>query len=268
MKYICQITTVFLFFFSGIFPANSKSYTQDVRGKSMGNTGIASGTLDNPSAISFADRPFVIFGYENRFNISELAEYSAGFAFPNTVLDGSTSLYRFGYEHYSENFLHVACSKKLFSRFSMGVSLNYFFVQTSEEADNQWKLTADIGLLWKIRDDLTCGVGLSNFLLTKSNASYPFQRKFRIGFSYFIAPTFELCLEYDKMDKESPFYKIGADYQIIENLFLRTGFFGKPFIPTAGLGYRMKKWRFDLAADNHPYLGLSTSIGFIYFLER
>ena len=258
---------VFLLFFSGI-SANSKSYTQDIRGKSMGNTGIASGPLSNPSAVSFSDKPFVLFGYENQFNMKELAEYSAGFSYPNPLLDSGLFLYRSGYEHYSENFLHIAFSKKLFSRFSIGVSLNYFFVQTSEEIDNQWKLTSDIGFMWKIRNDLTCGVGLSNFILTESDKNYPFRRTFRIGFSYFIAPTFELCLEYEKMLNESPFYRVGADYQIIENLFFRAGFFGKPFMPTAGLGYQLKKCRFDLAADNHPYLGLSTSIGLIYFFER
>lgn len=265
MKYICRIFIISSFFFSGI-SADSAS-VQDIRGKAMGNTGVASESLSNPAGISFFENPTVIIGYENQFNIKELVEFSAGFAFPNSLLDGSISLSRFGYEHYNENLLHVTFSKKLFHRFSLGISLNYFFFQTSENSDNPWKLTSDVGLIWKIHRDLSLGMTFSNFILTESDESRPFRQAFQIGLSYFIAPKVELCLEYDKMFNDTPFYKIGIDYQIIDGLFFRAGYFGKPFLPTGGLGYRFKKCRFDLSADNHPYLGLSTSIGLSYFFE-
>ena len=266
MKNKLLIIILFLGILLNLSAGNEQVFS-DVRSKGMGYTGIAFTSLNNPSGISFSENGFAHINYGNRFLVKELAESTIELAYPNKVMDAGITFSHFGYEHYNENLLRLTFSRRLASAFSLGIHANYFFIHISEVDEQPAALTADVGIQWRPSSDLTFGVLFSNLLITESDQWYHLSRKINVGFAYFILSSFQLSGEYEKPFNAVPYYKVGMAYQPIKDLSFRIGMYGKPFIPTFGIGYCLKNVQLDLATINHSMLGLSPAIGITYFFR-
>ena len=88
----------------------------------------------------------------------------------------------------------------------------------------------------------------------------------KVGIAY--EPTKDIFLSIDlcKDIDFDPNFRIGLEYQIIDNIYLRTGINSKPTKAFFGGGVKLGKFKIDYAVTSHEFLGMShqAGIGFNY----
>ncbi len=264
MKYFL-FTTFFLFLFQQLSAFDGLSLI-DVRSKGMGDAAVSLPSFYNPAGLSFSETGVLSGNYENRFGLKELSTVTASVYYPNKFLDTGVLYSCFGYEYYNENALVLNISRKLSSYFSLGIHVNYYYLQIAESETNPSTFSADIGMQWMPISGLTIGLMAVNPVFASLNGE-KLPSGINTGFSYLVTPKFLLSTEFDKMVDDKPIYKIGVEYIPIQNLFFRMGIYGSPFVPTFGMGYQLKNVEFGLAITNHSTLGLSTNLGLTYLFR-
>ena len=75
---------------------------------------------------------------------------------------------------------------------------------------------------------------------------------------------------YQFKDIDFPFtIKLGFEYNVVENFFLRLGVNTEPTVLSFGLGYQLKnKLRIDFASSYYQELGFTPAISFGYDLGK
>ena len=239
----------------------------DIRAYSMGKSSAALPTAANPAGVSLTRQGFASLGYVNRFALKELSSYSGCVAVPTRVLDFTAYLARFGMDAYNENKVSLAVSRRLTSRFALGVRVNYSVRQLADRDKNVHALTADLGMLVTATDKLTIGVVVNNPLrkgIVKGKTDEKLPVSFAVGAAYQPLPTLLLTAEVEKSSAERAWYKLGAEYSPIAALDIRAGFLGAPFIPTFGVGVNLSAFTINVGAKWHTSLGPELMCGIDY----
>jgi len=234
----------------------------DGKNAAMGYSGLGGTSFMNPAGISFYTNTVAFISYGNRFMLKDLSEMKAGIIYPNKVLDTACLYSRLGNDYYNENLLGIIVSKKLFASLSLSVLFNYFFIQTDNPEESRY-FSTDISFRWRLRNDLSIGCLLPGFLKTKSLTRREYFTYLLAGLTYHLNKDFILNTDVEITRKEI-YYKIGVSYKPVENLFFRLGTFGKPFIPTFGIGYSFLSVTCDIALINHNILGITPEVSLSY----
>lgn len=267
--------TLSVFFFVCLFfQANSQGYyPMGSRAQSLGN---ASNTIEdvwayhhNPAALTGVKKMEIGISYENRFLLKELQSQGVAVAIP--IKKGVISFggQRFGYRNFLSYKTGLGYSLKLSELLSAGVQLNYAGVRLPDAYGSSGTVTAEIGLLAKVNDQWK--IGFSIFNLGRNKLSDYQEDRYttvmRLGSSYKISSKVLLLAEAEKNVDYPLRGKVGIEYAVISNFFIRGGFATDPIEVSFGFGYQFKKYfKLDLGSCYHQILGWSPNFSFNYQL--
>ena len=205
--------------------------------------------------------------YANPYGISELSTSSANLFFKSKVIDYGLAISQFGYEKYNESRLSVNVSKKLSTKLSLGVRLNYFSMLMATEEGRKSTMSSDIGFLVVPLPKLSIGLSASNFIqtaYTTSRGEFELPLTLRTGANFQLFKDLLLVSEIEKEITNDPILKIGCEYLPINEVSLRIGLLSNPSRPTFGVGYSPGRFSFDVASVYHVVLGFHTQFSMQY----
>jgi len=245
---------------------------QDGNYTSMANASVMQYGLwsvnNNQAGLADIEHFAVGICYQNRFKLSETSTKSVATAIHTRTGNFGFSFNRFGYSLYSENSFGITYARTFGEIISAGLQFDYLSINQTEAYGNNGVFLIEIGLIAHPIDKLRIGAHIYNPTKAKM-AEYEDERvntSLRFGLNYFFSKTVQAAVEMEKTMQSDLRYKIGIEYQLVKNLFLRTGFKSEPNEFTFGGGYTLKGFSFDLSFATHQYLPMSTQISLSYSL--
>jgi hypothetical protein len=164
---------------------------------------------------------------------------------------------RYGNSIYQEIQLTTAVSIYLTKRFSVGLTFQSYFLSISGYGVD-YSYGANLGLLYKISDQLFCGSMISNFNQAKlGNSNEILPQTFSLGFCFFPQDRFTISAEVFRDNRYSPDIRLGAAYQFEYPIFIRIGLQDEVNSYSLGLGIKNGVFSVDYALQIHQILGES-----------
>ena len=200
--------------------------------------------------------------FENMYFVEETSLKSAAFALP--VKSGVFGLHfsYFGYSRYNEAKVGLSFAKSIADIVAVGIQLDYFNTNIGSEYGNQGAAVAEIGIQARPTENLYIGTHLFNVTRAKipNYDEEPLPTIFRFGLGYNFFDKLLLTTEIEKDTSFKPIYKVGGEYRLLDNLYLRGGISTAHSRYSFGLGFMFKKIHADLAFSEHDFLGFTTHI--------
>lgn len=221
----------------------------------------------NPAIISTVDTYTIAINYVNRFQLKKLSTASISSSIPTKIATIGLALSHFGYSQYNEVQAGVAVARNFTHRFHVGMQFNYYAVLLSPTEGYKSTIIAQIGIVSKISEALYIGFhtynpAQTNIKLTLTEKRIP--SIFSVGTSYYFS---DKLLWLGQLDKEIDYplqWRTGFEYRIIEELSIKMGGNGNPFVPNLGVSVFAKKLQIDLNFERHPTLGINSICGLSY----
>lgn len=220
----------------------------------------------NQGALGFVDHAAVSAYYENRFFTNNLNLQGIVGTVPLSTGTMGFSFQNFGDNLYSESKLGVGYGMKLADFLSAGVQLTYLNTRIAQEYGMNHAVTAEIGLLAKVTDNLSFGAHLYNPLNVQL-AEYANERVpsiIRLGMQYDVSEQLICIVEAQKDIDHDLDLKFALEYHPTEIFYFRGGASTGPITSSFGFGAQMKSFQFDLSASWHYNLGISPQVGLTY----
>jgi len=152
--------------------------------------------------------------------------------------------------------------------FFAGLTLNYQTVSIKNYG-NDGALFFNLGGLAYVSNVFRLGFSVHNInRATFGQDDSQIPMIINTGFSYDAADELTLNFAVEKDIKYKASFQFGINYDIIENLSLRTGFSNEPSKYSAGIGINYSIFSLDYAMFTHNDLGLTHQAGVIISFER
>jgi hypothetical protein len=263
---------LFSFIFINISFVNAGNEDWSLGGKQAG-MGFSGVTLSdvwssshNQAGLARLTSPCLGLYSENRFILKELSLQAFSFAVPTKEGTFALDLSYFGYALYNETKIGLAYGLMLGDKFSIGAKIDYLNTHFAETYGNKGTVIAELGFLFEPTKNLFIGGHLYNLTRSKiaayDNERIPSTLTFGIGYRF--TQKLYMATEAEKDLLNPIIYKVGFDYNLVNNVFLRGGVTTSADYLTFGLGYALKKIRVDVSFSYHHVLGFSPHIGFLY----
>lgn len=208
----------------------------------------------------------LLFAYDLRFGMAGLQTMAVGYVQPLRKGVAGVGVSRFGDELYSESTVGVAYGYQL-DKISFGLKINY--LQTAmAEIGSRRRITFELGCVAQLLPQLRLGAHIHNFSQTRFAADERIATVMKAGLSYLPIQKFMLNAEVEKDIDYPASFRIGAEYEIVRNLRLRTGIHTQPGVYCFGFGFSPKKLHLDYALRTHPVLGLSHQVSVVVRLTE
>lgn len=186
------------------------------------------------------------------------------------VLSGTFT--RLGFKNlYNESKYGVGYARQFGKAISVGMQINYL---STFIGDNNYgkrgTVAVEIGFLAEIIKNLKLGVHVYNPTRSQT-AQYNNERVptiIKMGLQYTFSDKVFATAEIEKDIANKPIVKVGAEYKIVKEIYLRGGLSNNPSLNSAGFGIELKKFNLDFAAAFHPQMGISPQIGLRYRFEK
>ncbi|MGD1845311.1 MAG: hypothetical protein ACFB10_07955 [Salibacteraceae bacterium] len=254
------------------FTLNAANDNYQIGGRSAG-MGHASVTLSdlwaghhNQAGLAWLKRPEVGIYYENRFLVRELGLRGALVAVPVGAGVFGLEVQNFGYSLYRESKYGLSYARKLSPKVAIGVQLNYQRTRIAENYGSNGILTGEVGVRVKVTPEWTMGAHVFNPSRSRF-ADFDNERVptiLRIGTDYRFSEKVMLAIETEKDLDQKPVVKVGAEYQILEVMFIRAGIGSNPYRNSFGFGFKFNEVTIDLSAAYHEVLGYSPQASLSY----
>ena len=224
--------------------------------------------FNNVAGLGLVDGDYAFSSYQSRFGIKELQTIGAGFVhgFGKSTIGGG--VFRFGDALFSEQRVSVGIGHQL-DRVSLGISAGYLQYNIST-VGSKGTLIIEFGGIANITEELSFGAHIFNVnqtsLVAEQDERIPTVMK--AGLSY--QPNEELILSVET-EKDLDFdevIRVGLEYQIVEDVFVRTGLNTEPFIGAFGIGFYPKNFQIDYSFSNDPNLGSIHEFSFSYVFSK
>ncbi|MFZ4454945.1 MAG: hypothetical protein ACOYOT_01865 [Bacteroidales bacterium] len=241
--------------------------TTNARSASLGNAGASLISSINPGANSLTPENSASIHYLNPYGIKELSTVSGHLFFHNKVLDFGAVVSRFGYDKFNETRFSASVSKRLSSRLSLGIRLNYYSLLMSSFEERKNIITFDIGFLAVPTPKLTIGFIAEHILrttYTTDRGEFELPMTLRFGANYQLTKEFLMVGEIAKATDDDVLVKIGGELLPIDDVALRVGLMTNPMRPTFGVGYSPSRLSFDVTSVYHTVLGFHTQFSMAY----
>ena len=204
--------------------------------------------------------------YESRFTMKELSLKGGVAAVPFGFGTFGVSVTSFGYKLYSESKFGLAYAMELSENVRMGVQLNYHRTQIAEGYGNAGHFTGEVGIQADLTDELSVGAHVYNPTLT-SQAEYNNERiptTIRLGAQYQFNENLFIAVEGMQNIYDRPSFRVGLEYHLIEQLYLRGGISTNPTLASFGFGVKLNRFFIDVASSYHATLGFSPQLSLSY----
>ena len=244
------------------------------RSNSLGKCSVALNDFwslhNNPAGFASNVNYAIGFSYENRFLLKELSYKKAGAMLPSKFGVLGISVSQFGYEHYQENLFGLALSRNFGTKLRIGMKLDYLVIKFSGEYRKLSVPTFEVGIQYQINESLCLGAYFFNPLYvnlkTLNKDKIPIIIK--LGFSYAIINNLLITSEVEENIEYNFSYRLGLEYEIFKNIFIRSGFQINPETFTFGVGYNHRLFIVDFAADMNHTTGASLGCSLIFNLKN
>lgn len=211
--------------------------------------------FNNVGGLGYVENHTAFAGFQNRFGVSALQTIGAGAIYTTDIGNAGIGFYKFGDDLFSQQRLHLAIGNKI-QMVSLGLGVDLLQYNVSSVGSRQ-VIALQFGGIAEISSKFLFGAHIFNLnqakLSKETNERVPTVMKG--GFSYRPSKELMINLEVEKDLDFDEVIKAGIEYQLIENVFLRTGISTEPFASSFGIGFRPKNFQFDYAYSNDSNLG-------------
>lgn len=220
--------------------------------------------FNNPAGLSqIGWREVGIYYSPAPFGLSELANGYVAFHEPTAIGSFALGGMSYGFDLYRETKIILGYSYNYQNRFFAGVAINYQTISIKNYG-NDAALFINVGGLAYVTNYLRWGFSVHNI----NRASYgedddQIPLIFNTGLSYDLANELALNFSIEKDVRYKTSVQFGINYDIIENLSLRSGFSNEPSKYSVGIGINYSIFNLDYAMFTHTDLGLTHQAGVI-----
>lgn len=224
--------------------------------------------FNNPAGLSQMNwRELGVYYSPAPFGLSELANGFVAYHEPTTIGSIAIGGMSYGFDLYRESRISLGYSYNYLNKFFAGITFNYNTVSIKNYG-NDASLTINLGGLAYITNSLRFGFMIHNLNhSTFGEESNQIPMVFNAGLSCDIVDEMSLNIAIEKDVDYKPSIQFGINYDIIDNLSLRTGFSNEPSRYSAGIGINYSIFSLDYAMFTHNDLGLTHQAGLIISFE-
>lgn len=210
------------------------------------------------------------FAYETNLNLSqELSVKSGAFILPTSSGTFGLTLNYYGYQAYNEQKVGLAYGKNLGQKIAVGIQLDYLSIFIGNDNGRANAFTFEIGILAEITEYLTVASHLYNPYMVKIGSvnpeSLPAILKFALA--YKVDKDLLILAEYEQDNLSHGIVKLGMEYHLIEQFFVRGGLSSNPNLLSFGLGFKVNGFNIDIGSNYHQTLGFSPKASMYYDLK-
>lgn len=254
--------------------AGNEDFPVGARSAAMGNASVSLSDVwsaqHNQAGLGFLKDASAGAYYENRFMLKELSLKGAVVALPIKAGTFGLCITNFGYSAYSENKYSLSFAKAFGNKLSAAVAMDYLTTKIAEGYGSKGVLAAEAGIQAKPMEGLTIGLHVFNPTRAKI-ADYNNERIptiIRFGGDYAFSEKVTLAVETEKDIAKKAVFKVGIEYKVVKEFYLRGGISTNPTIGSFGFGINMKNFKLDFSAGYHQVLGFSPQLGLTYVFKK
>lgn len=254
-----QFSLLGLFFIAFTTLAQDGKFNLGARSAALGGASLTIGDeyslFNNVGGLGLVENHSVFAGYQNRFGVSSFQTIGAGAVYTTDLGNAGIGFYKFGDDLFSQQRVHLAIGNKI-QMVSLGLGVDLLQYNISTVGSKQ-VLALQFGGIAEISDKLIFGAHIFNLNQAKldKETEYRVPTVMKGGVSYRPSDELMINLEVEKDLDFAEIIKVGIEYQLIENIFLRTGISTEPFLSAFGIGVHPKDFKFDYAYSNDSDLG-------------
>lgn len=270
LQEVKSLLCVFLFWSVYIpLPAVENLRLPDIRAVGMGMNGVTESVCYNPSLLALSTRKSIYIQSFNLYGLKELNTIGGGVQYSNAFLPIAVDISSFGYDEYRENRLRISLSKRLNEQWSLGISIQYDWLQTVLAEKNISRIATDLGVGYRLVENVFIGMlikDLPSVKIGNSSLDYKENKDFlaQIGFQWHIVNNLLIVGSAGGSAEQKIFGNAGVEYTAWKTFHLRAGIQTAPLLPSFGIGYAFRHFSLDIAGIYHRVLGVRTGIGLSY----
>ncbi|MDA3928241.1 MAG: hypothetical protein PF541_04740 [Prolixibacteraceae bacterium] len=267
-----KLTAIFLFTFMNLTVLGRSNITPNgSKAEGMGNAFVSQydvfSVFHNQAGLAKIDRTSISFFYENRFLVPEMSIRAGLLTFHTNSGNFAIQYNSFGPSNWSESNAGISYAKLLSEKLSVGLQLNYFGTRLPEVNKTAITFSFELGAIYQLNDKTFLGAHIANPYAPQINTllyeeSIPW--KISLGGHTNFTKEFTLSYEIETIQNYSPTLQIGAQWEAVENFFVRGGFNTGPARFYTGFGYISHFFTIDTAFSYHQYLGYTPSVSLIF----
>ncbi len=261
------VSVLFVFLFPALFAGDPYRIPAGAGESGMASVCIMKNgfwpSFHNQALLAFNSSLSAGINYENRFNISELGTRTTGVIIP--AGNGSLGMIysNFGYNHFRRQTAGLSCGLSLSRTIAAGVQIDYFSEKTSSEYNRRHSITCEAGLLILPDENLSLGIHIFNPVPNSLRKSF-LPTALRVGAGIKLNKVLFAGAEAEMSTGKSLIIRTGFEYEVINKLWLRSGFCTENTSFTFGLGYLLNSLQLDLGFATHEKLGITSSASLIF----
>ncbi len=215
----------------------------------------------NMAGLAESDSWSMVLAYRYPYNLKELQSLSWGIIVPSKPNLG-ISIFQSGSKLFLNQQIALSGSKKV-GRLNLGLRVKYWRLTfTGQDHLTSWSVA--VGMQVQLTEKLVAGIFLSNVTQNLIGQEELLPTVWFTGINYDASPKLQLSLEIGHNLSYLWEYKLGFDYQLKENISVRSGFNSSNREGHFGLGFNINKVQIDYALGIQLLLGISHQAGLIY----
>lgn len=218
--------------------------------------------FNNVGALGWLKQNSVGVSFENRYNQGAFNQMAFGAALPTKKLGVvGVSASKFGGDIFNQTRAQVGWAKA-FGIASIGLQAQWYQFN-AVNFPTQSRLLINFGGLAQLTPKIQFGASISNIGQAKASE---FQDEkvptiVKGGISFLPSKKVKLMGEIQKDLDQKAVVKAGIEYELVEKVWLRTGFTSQTLMACGGIGVEWRNLQFNYAFSHHPQLGWSNGIG-------
>jgi hypothetical protein len=268
--------TFLILFFSFKTFAGGELQAVGARQAGMGNAsvGLSDVFATNYNQAGLGYLSTISIGASTELRYTQLGIYNSQISVAIPIKKAGTFAYAanfFGDKNYNEIRTGLAYGKAFGKKFAVGLRVDYMRVGIVSLA-NKNALSFDVGVQYKIFDNLVAGAHISNpsrFKIDGEKYKERFATIMQVGLAYTAYKKVTIAAEFEKDLDFKPNFKFGVEYHPVSILFLRAGFNTQPLAVTFGAGIETKNgFVIDVASAYQARLGFSPHLSLKYNIHK
>jgi len=202
------------------------------------------------------------------FGLSELANGYVAYHEPTDIGSFAIGGMSYGFDLYRESKFALGYSYNFQNKLFVGLAINYQTVSI-QNYGNDGALFFNLGGLAYITNLFRVGFSVQNInRATFGNEDDQIPMILNTGLSYDVVDELTLNFALEKDIKYKTSFQFGVNYDILENISLRSGFSNEPSKYSVGIGINYLMFSLDYAMFTHNDLGLTHQAGVIVSFGR
>ncbi|NVJ46181.1 MAG: hypothetical protein HWE07_03605 [Cytophagia bacterium] len=240
---------------------------------SLAMGGVSSATanewsvFNNPAGLIANSGISGIISYQTIFNFAPFNTLAAGINAETLWGNAAFGVYRFGDELFSNQMASLGFARKI-GIMSLGAKANLLQYHI-DGFGKRSVFVAEMGALAEFSPQLNFGVHVYNF--TQSVIAPESQERvptlIRLSLNYHPDESLDIFIEGEKDVENTPDFRLGLAYSIMENLWLRTGFSTLTNRHSFGAGFKFRKFTIDYAIRSNKSTGATHNFGLTYQIK-